>query len=152
MVTRTIVALLLATAALGCRDDGKQIVIVHLLQTRADAVDYLAVNEIQIGRAEAFEQAVIRTVATSRDCGPILIARGGQGRDAGPVQDDLVRRPHWDLTIAWIADDTRQSWVLAGDGFKVLREGMGSAQDIGRAVCLQSSEAGGGGPGRVSAR
>jgi hypothetical protein len=151
MVARIFVAVLLATAALGCRDEGKQIVIVHLMQERADAVDYLAVSEIQRGRAEAFEQAVIHVVLSEPECGPILVARDVARRDGDPLQD-LLRRPHWDLTIAWVADDTRQSWMLATDGYKVLREGVGSAQDIGRAVCLQRRDAEGDAAGRVSAR
>jgi hypothetical protein len=141
MVAKTLVALLFATAVMGCRGDGKQIVIVHLLQDRAGVADYLA--------AEAFAEAVIRAVLTNPDCGPVLIARN-QRRDSDPLQD-LMRRPHWDLTIAWDAEDMRQSWMLAAD-YKVLREGTGGAQDIGRAVCLQSGEADGASPGMASAR
>src|ERR1700756_5813405 len=39
MVANKLAALLLATAALGCRDEGKQIVIVHLMHMRADALN-----------------------------------------------------------------------------------------------------------------
>jgi hypothetical protein len=94
---------------------------------------------------------VLRAVMTDADCHSILVAREVQGRAGHPLQD-LLRRPHWDLTIAWWAEDDRQSWVLATDGYQVLREGTGSAQDIGRAVCLQSGEAEGDSSDRVSAR
>jgi hypothetical protein len=151
MVAKKLVALLLATAALGCRDEGRQIVIVHLLRMRPEAIDLIAAGEAQKGRAEAFEQAVLHAVTTNADCGSILIARDVQARDGDPLQD-LLRRRHWDLTIAWMAEDDRQSWALATDGYKVLREGTGDAQEIGRAVCLQSREAEGNGSGRVSAR
>jgi hypothetical protein len=147
MVTRIFIAVLLAMAALGCRDEGKQIVIVHLVQMRIDVIETLARKE----RPEAFEQAVLRAITTQSDCGSILVARDVQGRDGDPLKD-LLRRPHWDLIVAWTAEDERQSWVLATDGYRVLREGTGSAQDIGRAVCLQSREAEGDGSGRVSAR
>lgn len=151
MVTRILVAMLLATAALGCRDEGKQIVIVHLMQMRADALNSFGAGGSQTAQAEAFAREVLRAVGTNADCGPILIARDAQGRASDPLQD-LARRPHWDLTIAYSDEDEGQSWLLAGDGYKVLREGVGSAQDIGRAICLQRREAEGDGPGRVSAR
>jgi hypothetical protein len=140
MVAKRLIASLLCTAVLGCRDEGKQIVIVHLLQMRADAVETVAAGELQKGRAEAFEQAVIREVVASPDCGPILIARYGRVRDGDPLQD-LMRRPHWDLSIGWVPNEERQNWLLAADGYRVLREGTGSAQEIGRAVCLQSRDA-----------
>src|SRR5579872_882649 len=108
MVAKRLIALLLATAVLGCRDEGKQIVIVHMLEMRADAVETVAAGELQQGRAEAFEQAVIREVAAAPDCGPILIARYAPVRDGDPLQD-LMRRPHWDLSIAWVADEERHS-------------------------------------------
>ena len=147
MIAKKIVALLLTMGALACREEGKQIIVVHL---RTDAFENAGASETQV-RAGAFEQAVLRAVATSSDCGPILIARDIQGRRWDLVQD-LLRRPHWDLTIAWADDDDRQSWALATDGYtKVLREGMGSAQDIGRAVCLQGREADEDGPEIVSA-
>ena len=149
MVTKRLIALLLTTAVLGCREEGKQIVIVHLLHIRADTVEAVAAGEPQMGRAEAFEQAIIREVKAGSDCGPILIARDVQAREGGPLQD-LMRRPHWDLTISWMADDEGQSWMLAADGYKVLREGTGSAPEIGRAVCLQGREADGDGPEIVS--
>jgi hypothetical protein len=151
MVARIFVAVLLATAALGCRDEGKQIVVVHLMQMRADALNAFGTGGSQTARAEAFAREVVRAVVTNADCGTILIARDVQGRNSDPLQD-LVRRPHWDLTIAYSDEDQGQSWMLAGDGYKVLREGMGSAQDIGRAVCQQSRDAEGDGPGLVSAR
>lgn len=147
MIAKKIVALLLAMGALACREEGKQIVIVHL---RTDALENAAAGEPQVDRAGAFEQAVLRAVAASSDCGPILIAREVQGRRWDLVED-LLRRPHWDLTIAWSDDDERQSWALATDGYtRILREGMGSAQDIGQAVCLQGREADGDGPEIVS--
>jgi hypothetical protein len=151
MVANKLVTLLLATAALGCRDEAKQIVVVHLTQMRADAINSFDAGGNQKARADAFAREVLRAVVGNPDCGPILIARDVQGRAGDPLQD-LVRRPHWDLTIAYSDEDEGQSWMLAGDGYKVLREGMGSAQDIGRAVCLQSREADEDGPGRVSAR
>jgi len=148
MIAKKIVALLLTMGALACREEGRQIVIVHL---RTDALENAAAGEPQVDRAGAFEQAVLRAVAARSDCGPILIAREVQGRRWDLVED-LLRRPHWDLTIAWSDDDERQSWVLATDGYtKILREGMGSAQDIGQAVCLQGREADGDGPEIVSA-
>ncbi len=148
MIAGKIVALLLTMGALACREEGKQIVVVHL---RTDGLENPGASETQVGRAGAFEQAVLRAVATSSDCGPILIARDIQGRRWDLVQD-LLRRPHWDLTIAWADGEERQSWALATDGYtKVLRQGMGSAQDIGRAVCLQGREADGDGPEIVSA-
>ena len=150
MVAKRLIALLLATGVLGCRDEGKQIVIVHLLQMRADAIETVAAGGPQKGRPEAFEQAVIREVVTNPDCGSVLIARDARARDADPLQD-LMRRPHWDLTIAWLADEEKQSWVLAADGHRVLREGTGSAPDISRAICLQSREAEAGSD-KVSAR
>jgi hypothetical protein len=80
-----------------------------------------------------------------------LIAREVQGRKWDLVQD-LLRRPHWDLTIAWSDDDETQSWALATDGYtKILREGIGSALDISQAVCLQGREADEEGPEIVSA-
>lgn len=72
MIAKKIVALLLAMGALACREEGKQIVIVHL---RTDALENAAAGEPQVDRAGAFEQAVLRAVAASSDCGPILIAR-----------------------------------------------------------------------------
>jgi hypothetical protein len=149
MIAKKIVALLLMMAALACREEGKHIVIVHL---HTDAIEDVAAGETQVGRAGAFEQAVLRAVVASPDCGPILIAREVQGSRWDLVQD-LLRRPHWDLTIAWVDNDDRQSWALATDDYKrVLSEGMGSAQDISRAVCLQSREADGDDPGKVSVR
>ncbi|HEY4169689.1 MAG TPA: hypothetical protein VGM96_23060 [Reyranella sp.] len=150
MVARIFVAALLATAALGCRDDGKQIVIVHFMQMRADALNSFGTGGSQAAQAEAFAREVVRAVAANPDCGAILIARDVQARDGDPLQD-LLRRPHWDLTIAYSDEDDRQSWMLAGDGYKVLREGIGSAQDIGGAVCLQGREADGDGREIVSA-
>ena len=151
MVANKLVALLLATAALGCRDEAKQIVVVHLMHMRADAINSFGAGGSQKAQADAFAREVLRAVAGNPDCAPILIARDAQARDSDPLQD-LMRRPHWNLTIAYSDEDEGQSWVLAGDGYKVLREGVGSAHDIGQAVCLQSRDAEGDGPGRVSAR
>jgi hypothetical protein len=150
MVAKILVAVLLATAALGCRDEGKQIVIVHLMQMRADALNAFGAGGSQTAQAEAFAREVLRAVVANPDCGAILIARGVQG-DSDPLKD-LMRRPHWDLTIAYSDEDEGQSWLLAGDGYKVLREGIGIAQDIGRALCRQSRDAEEDGPGLVSAR
>jgi hypothetical protein len=151
MVARKLVAVLLATVALGCRDEGKQIVVVHLMQMRADALNTFGTGGSQTAQAEAFAREVLRAVATNPDCGPILIARDVQGRAGDPLQD-LVRRPHWELTIAYSDEDEGQSWMLAGDGYKILHEGVGSAQDIAQSVCLQNRGTEGNGSGRVSAR
>ena len=148
MIAKKIVALLLTMGALACREEGKQIVVVHL---RTDVLENAAAGGAQVDRASAFEQAVLRAVATRSDCGPILIAREVQGRRWDLVED-LLRRPHWDLTIAWSDDDETQSWALATDGYtKILREGIGSALDISQAVCLQGREADEEGPEIVSA-
>ena len=149
MVTRTLIALLLATAVLGCRDEGRQIVVVHLHQVGADPQDWGAsAGDAQRAQPEAFERAVIREVAGNPDCGSILIAREVQAGDRDPLHD-LMRRPHWDLSIAFVVDDDRQAWMLAADGYKALREGVGTAQDIAQAVCRQGAEAMAGTP-RVS--
>jgi hypothetical protein len=141
MVTRTIIALLLATAVLGCRDEGRQIVVVHLHQVGADPQDWGApASDAHRAQPEAFERAVIREVAGNPDCGSILIAREVQAGDRDPLHD-LARRPHWDLSIAFVVDDDRHSWMLAGDDYRVLREGIGTARDIAQAVCLQGGEA-----------
>jgi len=47
--------------------------------------------------------------------------------------------------LLFMTDDALKAYT------KVLREGMGSAQDIGRAVCLQGREADEDGPEIVSA-
>ena len=151
MVANKLVTLLLATAALGCRDEAKQIVVVHLTQMRADAINSFDAGGNQKAQADAFAREVLRAVVGNPDCAPILIARDAPAHDGDPLQD-LMRRPHWDLTIAYSDEDEGQSWVLAGDGYKVLREGVGSARDIGQSVCQQIRGAYESGVGIVSVR
>src|SRR5689334_25140743 len=109
MIAKSLCAVVLAAALLGCRDEVKEVVVVDSQLRHAHAADPAQ------RQADAFEHAVAADAGRASGCEGIVIVEDRALR-AGPVYE-AVRQPHWVLAISYVGPisserGSSESWLL----------------------------------------